>query len=108
MKYLQETSANKVVNANNEQLIRFSGFQYSGFSLVDEINALNPSIVLDSGCAYNLFKGKIKNLIGIDVVDYQTNDLTVNIRNTTFFVTIQLMSFLHLAHCIMMLKQKLY
>jgi hypothetical protein len=85
MKYLQETSANKVVNANNEQLIRFSGFQYSGFSLVDEINALNPSIVLDSGCAYNLFKGKIKNLIGIDVVDYQTNDLTVNIRNTTFF-----------------------
>ena len=41
-------------------------WKYSGLKLVDEVNALNPRSVLDVGCGYNEFKGKIKNLIGID------------------------------------------
>ena len=41
-------------------------FKYSGLSLIDEVNALNPKSVLDVGCGYNEFKNKIKNLIGID------------------------------------------
>ena len=41
-------------------------FKYSGLSLIDEVNKLNPKNVLDAGCGYNEFKGKINNLIGID------------------------------------------
>lgn len=41
-------------------------FKYSGLKLIDEINSLNPKSVLDIGCGYNEFKGKIHNLTGID------------------------------------------
>lgn len=41
-------------------------WKYSGLKLVDEVNALNPRSVLDVGCGYNEFKGKIHNLTGID------------------------------------------
>jgi SAM-dependent methyltransferase len=41
-------------------------WKYSGLALVDEVNDLKPRAVLDVGCGYNEFKGKINNLIGID------------------------------------------
>jgi SAM-dependent methyltransferase len=41
-------------------------WKYSGLTLIDEINNLKPRAVLDVGCGYNEFKGKIDNLIGID------------------------------------------
>lgn len=41
-------------------------FKYSGLAIIDEVNAMNPDNVIDIGCGYNEFKGKIKNLIGID------------------------------------------
>lgn len=41
-------------------------FKYSGLALVEEVNNLCPRNVLDVGCGYNEFKGKIKNLVGID------------------------------------------
>src|SRR6056300_392691 len=41
-------------------------FKYSGLKLIDEINALHPKKVLDLGCGYNEFKGKINNLLGLD------------------------------------------
>ena len=41
-------------------------WKYSGLALVDEVNSLKPRAVLDVGCGYNEFKGKIDNLIGID------------------------------------------
>ena len=41
-------------------------WKYSGLSLIDQINDLKPRAVLDVGCGYNEFKGKINNLIGID------------------------------------------
>lgn len=41
-------------------------YKYSGLSIIDEINAMKPSSVIDVGCGYNEFKGKINNLIGID------------------------------------------
>ena len=60
-------------------------YKYSGLSIVDEINSMNVSSVLDIGCGYNEFKGKINNLVGIDaynnradhqvsLLDYQTAD----------------------------------
>jgi hypothetical protein len=63
---------------------RTKKFKYSGLKLIDEINALKPRSVLDLGCGYNEFKGKISNLIGIDpynkkadiqtsILDYRPN-----------------------------------
>jgi hypothetical protein len=41
-------------------------YTWSGWGLVDRINRENPRSVLDVGCGYNPFKGRIPNLIGID------------------------------------------
>ena len=41
-------------------------YKYSGLGLIDEINNLKPRSVLDLGCGYNEFKGKIDNLVGVD------------------------------------------
>lgn len=41
-------------------------FELSGDALIDRVNAHSPESVLDIGCGYNLFKGKINNLIGLD------------------------------------------
>ncbi len=45
---------------------RLKKFKYSGLKLIDDVNNLKPRAVLDVGCGYNEFKGKIENLIGID------------------------------------------
>ena len=41
-------------------------FSATGDALIEKVNALNPDKVLDIGCGYNLLKGKIQNLWGID------------------------------------------
>ena len=88
------TSITTLVNAIDELVMQqyFSKiwqpetkkYKYSGLSIIDEVNALNPTNVLDIGCGYNEFKGKIQNLTGIDpyneradhmirTLDYQTD-----------------------------------
>ena len=42
------------------------GFEKSGGVLIDKVNNLKPQSVLDVGCGYNPYKGKIQNLTGID------------------------------------------
>lgn len=65
-------------------------YKYSGLAIVDEVNAMNPTAVIDIGCGYNEFKGKIQNLIGIDpynhradvkatVLDYQVTDIKYDV-----------------------------
>lgn len=60
-------------------------YKYSGLAIVDEINNLKPQRVLDFGCGYNEFKGKIDNLVGVDaynpkadinssILEYETSD----------------------------------
>ena len=48
-------------------------WKYSGLALVDEVNSLKPRAVLDVGCGYNEFRGKIDNLIGIDPYNDQAD-----------------------------------
>ena len=43
-----------------------SKYKYSGPALIGEINKLKPRRVLDIGCGYHEFRGKIDNIIGID------------------------------------------
>jgi len=45
---------------------RTGDYEHTGWELADEINRLNPERVLDVGCGYHPFKGRIQNLIGID------------------------------------------
>jgi len=45
---------------------RTGDYDYTGWELADEINRQNPRSVLDVGCGYHPFKGRIDNLIGID------------------------------------------
>ena len=48
-------------------------WKHSGLSLINEVNDLRPRAVLDVGCGYNEFKGKIDNLIGIDPYNDQAD-----------------------------------
>jgi len=45
---------------------RTNDYDYTGWQLADEINQRNPKSVLDVGCGYHPFKGRINNLTGID------------------------------------------
>jgi hypothetical protein len=45
---------------------RTGDYDYTGWGLVEQINSLNPRSVLDVGCGYHPFKGRISNLVGID------------------------------------------
>ncbi|GAA0458307.1 hypothetical protein Aca07nite_64620 [Actinoplanes capillaceus] len=45
------------------------GFEHSGYALVEQVRAWQPQFVIDVGCGTNPFKGKIGNLIGIDLVN---------------------------------------
>ena len=57
-------------------------WKYSGVALIGEVNNLKPRAVLDVGCGYNEFKGKIDNLVGIDPyndkADLQVSTLDYN------------------------------
>ena len=45
---------------------RTADYDYTGWQLAEEINRLNARSVLDVGCGYHPFKGRIQNLVGID------------------------------------------
>jgi hypothetical protein len=45
---------------------RTDEYSYTGWELADEVNKKNPQSVLDVGCGYHPFKGRIQNLVGID------------------------------------------
>jgi len=45
---------------------RTGDYDYTGWELAEEVNRLNPKSVLDVGCGYHPFKGRINNIVGID------------------------------------------
>jgi len=45
---------------------RTGDYDYTGWELAEEVNNLNPRSVLDVGCGYHPFKGRINNIVGID------------------------------------------
>jgi hypothetical protein len=65
---------------------RTDDYNYTGWALTEEICKQNPKNVLDVGCGYHPFKGRIPNLVGIDpynncadymvdILDYKTSQL---------------------------------
>lgn len=75
-------------NIMNKKLAKYFGgvwkedmsFTHSGESLVETVNNLDPTQVLDVGCGYNFFKNKIHNLVGIDPYN-DCADIKVSIEN---------------------------
>ena len=51
--------------------------------LIERVNSLKPSKVLDLGCGANLYKTRIDNLIGIDIATPEA-DIIIEIENLTF------------------------
>ena len=96
---------------------RTGDYEHTGWSLVDEINALNPESVLDVGCGYHPFKGRIQNLVGIDpynnCADYEVDILDYKVKPTSHDVIIALGSInfnskddieQRFSHCVDLLK----
>jgi hypothetical protein len=97
---------------------RTGDYEHTGWELADEINRLNPERVLDVGCGYHPFKGRINNLIGIDpynnCADYEVDILDYKVKPESHDVIIALGSInfnsrdeieQRFAHCVSLLKQ---
>jgi hypothetical protein len=96
---------------------RTGDYEHTGWSLVDEINALEPQSVLDVGCGYHPFKGRIQNLVGIDpyndCADYEVDILDYKVKPESHDVIIALGSInfnsrsdieQRFSHCVNLLK----
>jgi hypothetical protein len=66
---------------------RTGDYDYSGWALAEEIAKQDPKSVLDVGCGYHPFKGRIPNLIGIDpynnCADYEVDILDYKVAPGT-------------------------
>jgi hypothetical protein len=73
---------------------RTDDYSYTGWQLAEEINKINPTNVLDVGCGYHPFKGRIQNLLGIDpynnCADYQVGILEYKVKPESHDVIIAL------------------
>ena len=77
---VDEATVDAIDNAVNEKYFtkvwhpKQKKYKYSGLAIIDEINAMSPRSVLDVGCGYNEFKGKINNLYGIDLYNPKADE----------------------------------
>jgi hypothetical protein len=59
-------------------------YKYSGDALLDKVT--DNDTILDVGCGFNYFKGKIKNLVGIDIAN-KNADIVTDVLDYTPEVT---------------------
>lgn len=63
---------------------RTGDYDYTGWALAEEIAQQDPKNVLDVGCGYHPFKGRIPNLVGIDpynnCADYEVDVLEYRVK----------------------------
>lgn len=71
---------------NDKQILKNAVTKYAETStkMIDEINCANPDVVLDLGCGNNIYKGKIKNLIGVDILDNNLQDVYAPLEDLPF------------------------
>jgi ubiquinone/menaquinone biosynthesis C-methylase UbiE len=62
----------------------FEQYTKTGRNLVDDVNILDPDLVIDVGCGHNRFKGRIKKLIGFDQEPFPFADLHMSIDDINF------------------------
>jgi SAM-dependent methyltransferase len=67
---------------------RTEQYQWTGYRIAEEICRANPKRVLDVGCGYNPFKGRIPNLVGIDpynnCADFMIDILDYHVEPASF------------------------
>jgi len=67
---------------------RTEQYQWTGYRIAEEICRANPKKVLDVGCGYNPFKGRIPNLVGIDpynnCADFQVDILDYRVEPESY------------------------
>lgn len=96
---------------------RTGDYEHTGWELAEEINKLNPEKVLDVGCGYHPFKGRIQNIIGIDpynnCADYEVDILDYKVKPESHDVIMALGSInfnskdeieSRFGHCVSLLK----
>jgi SAM-dependent methyltransferase len=96
---------------------RTGDYEHTGWELVNEVNKLNPERVLDVGCGYHPFKGRMQNLIGIDpynnCADYEVDILEYKVKPESHDVILALGSInfnsrdeieARFVHCVNLLK----
>ena len=63
---------------------RTGDYDYTGWALAEDIQKQNPKSVLDVGCGYHPFKGRIDNLVGIDpynhAADFEVDILDYKVK----------------------------
>ena len=97
---------------------RTGDYEHTGWELADEVNKLNPEKVLDVGCGYHPFKGRIQNIIGIDPynnqADYEVDILEYKVKPESHDVILALGSInfnskdeieARFSHCVNLLKK---
>jgi SAM-dependent methyltransferase len=97
---------------------RTGDYEHTGWQLAEEINKLDPKSVLDVGCGYHPFKGRIQNLVGIDpynnCADYEVDILDYKVKPASHDVIIALGSInfnsrdeieARFSHCVDLLAQ---
>jgi len=80
----QERLAAKFNPERWDGYVAFQHYKHSGINLIEEINSLDPDLVIDVGCGHNRFKGHIKNLIGFDQQPFPMADLHSTIQEINF------------------------
>ncbi len=78
---------NKIQTLFNGKPIRKNAWRkypITGKEFIKEINDLNPNLVLDLGCGNNIYKGHIKNIVGIDILNNNLQDFFCDIKNLPF------------------------
>lgn len=80
----QERLAAKFNPNRWDGFVAFQYYKHSGINLIEEINNLDPDLVIDVGCGHNRFKGHIKNLIGFDQQPFPMADLHSAIQDINF------------------------
>ena len=67
---------------------RTEQYQWTGYRIAEEICRADPKRVLDVGCGYNPFKGRIPNLVGIDpynnCADFMIDILDYHVEPASF------------------------
>ena len=97
---------------------RTGDYEHTGWELAEEVNKLNPEKVLDVGCGYHPFKGRIHNIIGIDPYnncsDYEVDILDYKVKAASHDVILALGSInfnskdeieARFEHCVNILKE---
>lgn len=96
---------------------RTGDYEHTGWELAEEVNKLNPEKVLDVGCGYHPFKGRIHNIIGIDpynnCADYEVDILDYKVKAASHDIILALGSInfnskdeieARFSHCVNILK----